>query len=149
MEGKDHQQETLIGFDEPRNFVTKPKSLSEKIITIEQWTDAFLVYSSIYLSAHPDQTQDLLQYMLLGKLPENTMEISGGFMTSSLCCVKALPSRLGPKLIQISGYVALQVQINRLQDHLPILKQRCLSYNLLNIWNRKNNTNGQILFKVF
>jgi len=41
MEGKDHQQETLIGFDERGHFVTKPKSLSEKIMTIEQWTDAF------------------------------------------------------------------------------------------------------------
>ena len=65
MEGKDPQQETLIGFDERGNIVTKPKSLTEKIMTIEQWTDAFFVYSSIYLSAHPDQTQDLLQYMFV------------------------------------------------------------------------------------
>jgi len=65
MEGKDHQQETLIGFDERGHFVTKLKSLSEKIMTTEQWTDAFLVYSSFYLSAHPYRTQDLLQYMFV------------------------------------------------------------------------------------
>ena len=32
-----------------------------KIYTVEQWTDAFLVYFSIFTLAHPDKTQELLK----------------------------------------------------------------------------------------
>lgn len=63
MECKEAQQDTLLGVDEQGNIITKPSK--EKIVSIEQWTDAFLVYSSIYLSAHPGQTQDMLQYMFV------------------------------------------------------------------------------------
>lgn len=36
---------------------------SIKFITIEKWTDAFLVYVSIFTAVHSDKTQDLLKYM--------------------------------------------------------------------------------------
>ena len=62
---KETQNETLLGVDERGNIVAKPKSSTDKIVSIEQWTDAFLIFSSIYLSAHPDQTQDILQYMFV------------------------------------------------------------------------------------
>ena len=34
----------------------------KQILTIEEWSDAFLVYTSIYLAAHPDKTQHVLKY---------------------------------------------------------------------------------------
>jgi len=34
-----------------------------KIYTVEQWTDAFLVFFCIFILAHPDKTQELLKYM--------------------------------------------------------------------------------------
>ena len=36
---------------------------SNKITTIEKWTDAFIVYCSIYASAHPTSVQGLFKYM--------------------------------------------------------------------------------------
>ena len=36
---------------------------SKQILSMESWTDLFLIYASIYLSAHPDLTQSLLKYM--------------------------------------------------------------------------------------
>lgn len=38
----------------------KPKN---SITTIEKWTDAFVIYMSIYLSAHPAKCQELLKYL--------------------------------------------------------------------------------------
>lgn len=34
-----------------------------KITSIENWTDAFIVYMSIYCEAHPDKFQNILKYM--------------------------------------------------------------------------------------
>ena len=34
-----------------------------KILSIESWTDAFIIYSSIYCRAHPDNYIDMLKYM--------------------------------------------------------------------------------------
>ena len=31
-------------------------------MSIEKWTDAFLIFSSIYLKAHPDKASELLHY---------------------------------------------------------------------------------------
>ena len=36
---------------------------TKKITSIEQWTDAFIVYASIYLAAHPAKTLDMLKYL--------------------------------------------------------------------------------------
>jgi len=41
---------------------TKQFECKDKIMSIEKWTDAFLIYSSIYLKAHPDKTPELLHY---------------------------------------------------------------------------------------
>ncbi|XP_053398428.1 uncharacterized protein LOC128556771 [Mercenaria mercenaria] len=59
------QDNCFLGVDEDGHLVTKPKACSEKNTSIEIWSDAFLIFSSIYLSAHPEQTQDLLQYMFI------------------------------------------------------------------------------------
>ena len=41
----------------------RPKQTKEKINSIEQWTEAFLIFMSIYLSRYPDKTQELLKYI--------------------------------------------------------------------------------------
>ena len=43
-------------------LVIKP-SKKQTIDNIESWTDAFIIFSGIYLSAHPEKTQELLKYM--------------------------------------------------------------------------------------
>ena len=40
-----------------------PKQTKERVNTIEQWTDAFLIFMSIYLSRYPGKTQELLKYI--------------------------------------------------------------------------------------
>lgn len=52
-----------LGLDNSLNLVTRPRVQTDKISSIEKWSDAFLVFSSIYLSAHQEHTQDILHYM--------------------------------------------------------------------------------------
>lgn len=53
----------LLHITDKGQIETRPKTVKEKVTTIEKWTDAFLVFISIYLKKYPDKTQDLLQYM--------------------------------------------------------------------------------------
>jgi hypothetical protein len=46
---------------------TKEKT-KQTIHTIEKWTDVFIVYISIYTSAHPEKYQALLKYMHIVRL---------------------------------------------------------------------------------
>ena len=41
----------------------RPKQTKEKVNSIEQWTEAFLIFMSIYLSRYPGKTQELLKYI--------------------------------------------------------------------------------------
>lgn len=43
----------------------KTKVCKEKISSIDKWTDAFIIYSSIYISTHADQATQLLHYMYI------------------------------------------------------------------------------------
>ena len=42
---------------------SRPKLVKEKITTIDQWTDAFLIFASIYLKKYPGKMQEILHYM--------------------------------------------------------------------------------------
>lgn len=53
----------LLHITDKGQIETRPKTVKEKVTTIEKWTDAFLIFTSIYLKRYPDKTQDLLQYM--------------------------------------------------------------------------------------
>lgn len=44
-------------------LLIQPKQQQQKIVDIGSWTDAFLIFISIYCSAHPAKFQDLLKYM--------------------------------------------------------------------------------------
>lgn len=53
----------LLHITDRGQIETRPKTVKEKVASIEKWTDAFLIFTSIYLKKYPDKTQDLLQYM--------------------------------------------------------------------------------------
>jgi hypothetical protein len=59
------QQGSILGIDENGHIIAKSKAMTERVSTIEQWSDAFLIFSSIYLSAHQELTQDILHYMFV------------------------------------------------------------------------------------
>ena len=42
---------------------SRPRITKDKVPTIDKWTYAFLVFSSIYLKKYPNKTQELLQYI--------------------------------------------------------------------------------------
>jgi len=42
---------------------TQQKECKDKIPSIEKWTDAFIIYASIYLSTHVEKINELLHYM--------------------------------------------------------------------------------------
>ncbi|VDI58364.1 Hypothetical predicted protein [Mytilus galloprovincialis] len=44
-------------------IILQPKQQDTRINTIGIWTDAFLIYISIYCSIHTSQFQELLKYM--------------------------------------------------------------------------------------
>jgi hypothetical protein len=44
-------------------IILKPEGQKTKISDIESWTDAFIVFSSIYLSVHKEKQQEILKYM--------------------------------------------------------------------------------------
>ena len=53
-----------IYFNQKGELVTgEGDKASNKITTIEKWTDAFIIYCSIYASAHPTSVQGLFKYM--------------------------------------------------------------------------------------
>lgn len=44
-------------------LVMSPKTNPKKITSLEAWTDAFIVFASIYLTRHPTDIQGILKYM--------------------------------------------------------------------------------------
>ncbi|XP_052818050.1 uncharacterized protein LOC128244073 [Mya arenaria] len=44
-------------------LLSRPRECRDKIGTIEKWTDAFIIYMSIYIQANPSKASELLQYM--------------------------------------------------------------------------------------
>ena len=46
-------------------LVLRPDISRKNITSIEQWTSAFIIFSSIYCSAHPDRFNELLKYMYI------------------------------------------------------------------------------------
>lgn len=42
---------------------SKPKVLTDKVPTIERWTDAMIIFMSIYIRKHPDKAAEMLQYI--------------------------------------------------------------------------------------
>jgi hypothetical protein len=53
---------TLSGVNEAGQLVFRDKP-HKKIYSVEKWTSAFLIYSTVYLAKHPDKAQGVLKYM--------------------------------------------------------------------------------------
>ena len=58
-------------------LLIEPKQQHKKIVNIETWTDAFLIFTSIYCTAHPLKFQDLLKYIHCIRL--GSKRCSGGW----------------------------------------------------------------------
>ena len=54
---------TNQGFLEARALESRSDLSKDKVPNIEKWTDAFLVFTSIYLKKYPHKAQELLQYI--------------------------------------------------------------------------------------
>lgn len=44
-------------------MVIEPERVSVKITNVQHWTDAFLIFSSIYAFVHPEKKIGLLKYI--------------------------------------------------------------------------------------
>ena len=55
---------------------SRPRITKDKVPTIDKWTDAFLIFSSIYLKKYPNKTQELLQYMSIIREAANRSSLS-------------------------------------------------------------------------
>ncbi|KAK3088512.1 hypothetical protein FSP39_020020 [Pinctada imbricata] len=58
----DDQQTVTLSISQNGELISKPPR-AKKVESIDQWTQAFLIYMSIYLSAHPNKTQELVKYL--------------------------------------------------------------------------------------
>ena len=58
-------------------LLIEPKQQHKQIVNIETWTDAFLIFTSIYCTAHPLKFQDLLRYIHCIRL--GSKRCSGGW----------------------------------------------------------------------
>lgn len=55
----------LLSINDKGQLETRPKTVSDKITNISKWTDAFFIFSSVYLLEYPQRTQEILKYMTL------------------------------------------------------------------------------------
>lgn len=55
-------QSSTLSVDSQGQLVVHPKQ-TNTISSVDNWTDAFLIFASIYLQAHPNKTQQMLKYM--------------------------------------------------------------------------------------
>ena len=62
VRGPTKTQASTLSLNTQGQLVAQPKSVA-KIASIDNWTKAFLIFASIYLEAHPDKTQQILNYM--------------------------------------------------------------------------------------
>ena len=53
----------LLQIADDGKIEAKPLTLKEKVANIDKWSDAFLIFASIYLQQFPDKVQQLLKYM--------------------------------------------------------------------------------------
>ena len=53
----------LLQIADDGKIEAKPRTLKEKVANIDKWSDAFLIFASIYLQQFPDKVQQLLKYM--------------------------------------------------------------------------------------
>ena len=63
VELSEHCSGTTLRLGAEGQIETVPKECKDKIVDIEKWSNAFLIFMSIYLTAHTEKTQELIHYM--------------------------------------------------------------------------------------
>ena len=63
MENQPGEAAQGLNISSSGQLILKPVQPAKSINTISDWSDAFLVYASIFLAAHPHRIQELLKYM--------------------------------------------------------------------------------------
>ena len=58
-----YEQGGLVRVNDQGVLETKSKQVNDRIHSIEKWTDAFIIFSHIYLQKYPSKAPELLQYM--------------------------------------------------------------------------------------
>ncbi len=58
-------QGIALSVNQSGQIIWKSNKPKQMITSISAWTSAFLIFTSVYLSAHPTRTQELLKYMHL------------------------------------------------------------------------------------
>ena len=53
----------VLHMTEKGHVESRPKVVKDKVASIEKWTDAILIFASIYLKKYPSKLQEILQYM--------------------------------------------------------------------------------------
>ena len=74
--------------DSHGKLLIEPKQQHRQIVNIETWTDAFLIFTSIYCTAHLLKFQDLLKYIHCIRL--GSKRCSGGWKATSSITVVIL-----------------------------------------------------------
>ncbi len=82
---------------------SRPKECKDTIRSIEGWTNAFIIYMSVYISVHTDKAAALLQYMYnIRDCAARQGGLAGKIMMSNLECDR--PSTLFPGPPFITSY---------------------------------------------
>ena len=58
----DINEDLKLSVDDKGCFVWKQHRPKRQINSIHTWTSAYLVYASVFLSAHPEKVQEILKY---------------------------------------------------------------------------------------
>ena len=65
MELKDFCSGGSLKLNTDGGIEMKAKVCKDKIGSVEKWTDAFLIFASVYLTVYPDKAPELLHYMFI------------------------------------------------------------------------------------
>jgi len=67
----------LIQLNEAGVLETKPKSSNQSVATINEWTDAFIIFCSIYWLKYPNSAQDMLKYISIIREAGGRFSVAG------------------------------------------------------------------------
>lgn len=63
IELQDYASSNILRLNDAGQIESKPRECREKISNIEKWTDAFIIFSGVYLARFPSKANELLHYM--------------------------------------------------------------------------------------
>jgi len=106
----------------------RPKFPKNKITSIYQWTDAFLIYSSVFLSAHPHRTQELLKYAKDIRLGAKKYDGAGWIEYDQQFRLRLARDPSNISFANIDCELWILCMSSPVQS-IPVLQSKCLNYN--------------------